>query len=249
MPDQHDVKMSALTGGRATPRVGPARTDRGARRRAGRAASAVGAVTLASLGLVAYASAVQATITIRQAKNATLGERVVVDLRGRTLYALAPESPHHLLCKSEACFKFWPPLTVRSRRVRLEAGPGVHGRLAILRRRGGIFQVMLRGMPLYRFAGDHGRDQANGQGIVSFGGTWHAVTATKSDKVPAASHPRPGSSSGSAPGTPAGGGAPGGEHEVTGSSGAPTTTTVSSTTAQTTTTSATVTTSSYAPGW
>lgn len=36
------------------------------------------------------------------------------------------------------------------------------------------------GMPLYRFAGDGAKGQANGEGIQSVGGTWHVVTAKAS---------------------------------------------------------------------
>jgi Secreted repeat of unknown function len=35
--------------------------------------------------------------------------------------------------------------------------------------------VVLNGQPLYRFAEDHAKDEANGQNIKSFGGTWHAL--------------------------------------------------------------------------
>jgi hypothetical protein len=52
-----------------------------------------------------------------------------------------------------------------------------------VRRSDGRLQVALRGRPLYRFSGDHAKGEANGEGIESFGGTWHAVTAAT--KVPA----------------------------------------------------------------
>jgi predicted lipoprotein with Yx(FWY)xxD motif len=85
---------------------------------------------------------------------------------------------HHLLCKSSECLKFWPPLTVRSSKTKLLAGPGVHGHLAILRRSNGVLQVTLGGLPLYRYSGDQAKGEANGQGIHSFGGSWHVVSAT-----------------------------------------------------------------------
>lgn len=114
----------------------------------------------------------------------------MVNAQGRTLYSLSPETTHHLLCKSSECLKFWPPLTVSSRKAKLKAGSGVHGHLGILRRSGGIFQVTLRGLPLYRFSGDHAKGQTNGQGLKSFGGTWHAVTAaTGPSKAPASTEP------------------------------------------------------------
>jgi predicted lipoprotein with Yx(FWY)xxD motif len=136
-------------------------------------------VGLLLAGLATVALAAGAT-TVKSASNSTLKETVVVNAQGHTLYALSPETTHHLLCKSSECFSHWPPLTVRSSKTKLKAGPGVHGSLGILHRSNGTFQVTLRGLPLYRYAEDHAKGDANGQGIESFGGTWHAVTAAAS---------------------------------------------------------------------
>jgi predicted lipoprotein with Yx(FWY)xxD motif len=116
--------------------------------------------------------------TVRSASNAALKTNVVVNLQGHTLYALSPETSRHLLCKSTACLHLWPPLSVSFATAKLKAGAGVQGRLGLVRRGSKSFQVTLRGMPLYRFAGDRGRDESHGQGIESFGGRWHAVTAS-----------------------------------------------------------------------
>lgn len=134
------------------------------------------AVVLAAY-LVATALASAGGLTIGSALNSSLGKRVVVNPQGHTLYILRPETASHLLCKSSECMKFWPPLTVGSTTTTLKDGPGVHGHLAILRRHNGLLQVTLRGMPLYRFSGDHAKGQARGEGIESFGGIWHAVAA------------------------------------------------------------------------
>lgn len=117
---------------------------------------------------------------VGSAANAKFEERIVVDAHGRTLYVLSPETTHHLLCKSGECLSAWPPLTVRSRKTKLTAGPGVHGPLGILRRSNGMFQVTLRGLPLYRFSGDSAKGATNGESVKSFGGTWHAISATSS---------------------------------------------------------------------
>lgn len=136
-------------------------------------------VTVALIGsFTAMALASGSTApTVRSATNATFGEKIVVDARGRTLYALSPETTRHLLCRSSQCLKFWPPLTVRSSNVKLKNGAGVHGHLAILRRAHHIFQITLDGLPLYRFAGDSAKGAANGENIHSFGGTWHVISA------------------------------------------------------------------------
>jgi predicted lipoprotein with Yx(FWY)xxD motif len=135
------------------------------------------AATAAVAAVASVAGAAGVSRVVGGASNSMLNETVVVDVHGRTLYALHPETTHHLLCRSPACFETWPPLLVHSANVKLEAGHGVEGHLGLLHRHDGKLQVTLRGMPLYRFAGDSAKGQANGEGIKTFGGTWHAVPA------------------------------------------------------------------------
>ena len=148
-----------------------------AARRAARPSAAVLVAIAAAAGLTSgIAVAGGGTRVVTAAPNQRLNETVVVDTRGHTLYALSPETAHHLLCKSRACLQIWPPVTVRSAKLKLRAGPGVQGHLGLLQRGGGKWQLTLRGQPLYRFSGDSAKGTANGQGIKSFGGTWHAAT-------------------------------------------------------------------------
>jgi predicted lipoprotein with Yx(FWY)xxD motif len=130
----------------------------------------------AAIASLAFA---KTTTTLQTARNSKLGETIVVGSNGRTLYALKPETTHHLLCKNSQCFQFWPPLKV-SKNAKLTAASGVKGKLGKLHR-DGFYQVTLGGDPLYMFAEDSGKGQANGQGIKSFGGTWHVI-ATSSSK-------------------------------------------------------------------
>ncbi|GEM_PF-814185 len=212
-----------------------ARSPRG--RRPSGLALGVAAVTLAlAASLAAIALAAGGAVTVSSASSSGLGEQIAVNAQGRTLYVLSPETPHHLLCKSSECLKFWPLLTVSSHKTKLKAGSGVHGRLGILRRSNGMLQVTLRGLPLYRYSGDHASGQTNGQGIHSFGGTWHAMTAsTTANNAPPAS----------APGAPSTPGYYGGESATSGAS--PTTSTPASTptTSTPTPTTPTPTTPSY----
>jgi predicted lipoprotein with Yx(FWY)xxD motif len=143
--------------------------------------AAVAAITAAAVTGMALAKSTRTTL--RTASNAKLGETVVTDSGGRTVYELAPETTHHLLCTSSMCFKFWPPVTVRSAHAKLTKAAGINGKLGIMHR-SGFFQVTLSGRPLYRFAGDSAAGQANGQGIKSFGGTWHVVAATSHSSSP-----------------------------------------------------------------
>lgn len=156
------------------------------------AASIAGVTAVLAVSFAAIALAAGG-LTVTSASNSMLGQQIVVDAHGNTLYALSPETTHHLLCKSRECLKFWPPLTVRSSKTKLKAGPGVHGRLGILRR-GKALQVTLGGLPLYRYSGDSAKGEANGQHIHSFGGTWHVLSArsTASPTTPMTPTPVPG---------------------------------------------------------
>jgi predicted lipoprotein with Yx(FWY)xxD motif len=143
------------------------------------------ALTLAFAGSTALAA--HLALTLGSASSATLGEHVIVSSQGRTLYTLSPETSRHLLCKSSECLHFWPPMTVGSSSTKLKNGPGVQGHLGLLRRSNGTFQVTLRGMPLYRYSQDRAKGDTKGQGIESFGGTWHAATASSSEHASAPS--------------------------------------------------------------
>jgi predicted lipoprotein with Yx(FWY)xxD motif len=154
--------------------------------------------------VVASALASGGALTIGSASNSRLGKKVVVNAQGHTLYALNPETATNLLCKSSECMKFWPPLTVGSTTTTLKDGPGLHGHLTILRRRDGLLQVTLRGMPLYRYSRDHAKGQAKGEGIESFGGTWHAVAAASAKSTtPSPTTPSPSPLPSPTPMTPA----------------------------------------------
>ena len=149
------------------------------------------AAAIAALGTTAAIAVASTKPTVKAAKNASLAKTVVVDgSRGMTLYHLSGDTKSHLLCTSAQCRGFWPPLTVKSAHVRLRKGAGITGKLGVFKRPDGSFQVTLRGLPLYRFAGDASKGQANGEGIQSFGGTWHAVTA-KGSSGAAAPAPAP----------------------------------------------------------
>jgi predicted lipoprotein with Yx(FWY)xxD motif len=166
-------------------KAGPSSSRR--RPRAWLGLAPVAAVALVTL--VATAFGASSALTLGLSANATLGKSVVTSPAGHTLYALSPETSRHLLCKSAECFKVWPPVTVKSSKVKLKAGSGVQGHLGILRRSNGTLQVTLRGEPLYRFSGDSGKGQTHGQGIESFGGKWHAVTASSSEATSAPTTP------------------------------------------------------------
>jgi predicted lipoprotein with Yx(FWY)xxD motif len=126
--------------------------------------------------------AIARTFTLQVVKNAqvtnqaatTTSESIVANSHGSAVYELTGDSPSHPKCtKATGCFSFWPPLTVASRK-NLSKASGISGKLGVWHRNG-FFQVTLAGHPLYRYAGDSRKDSATGQGVRSFGGTWHVI--------------------------------------------------------------------------
>ena len=117
------------------------------------------------------------SFTLHIAKNEQVGskhEKVVVNSRGAAVYWLSGDSRSHPKCTSQnGCFGFWPPAKVKSARG-LAKAPGIKGVLGTWHRNGFI-QLTLGGHPLYTYSGDRGSGTANGDGIKTFGGTWHVI--------------------------------------------------------------------------
>ena len=120
------------------------------------------------------------TFTLQVAKNAkvtnTAGksskENIVVNSRGRAVYDLTGDSKKHPECtKANTCFMFWHPVTVSSAK-KLTKAAGIKGKLGTWHRNGFV-QATLGGHPLYTFVEDRAKHVAIGEGIKSFGGTWH----------------------------------------------------------------------------
>jgi predicted lipoprotein with Yx(FWY)xxD motif len=147
-------------------------------------AAAIAGFALAALSGIAIAKS--GASPVKTTHNAKLGESILVAANGMTLYELAPETKSHLLCTSAQCLQFWPALKTHSAKTKLHAGPGVKGKLRVLHRHG-FSQVMLNGRPLYFFAGDKAKGDANGRGLKTFGGTWHVVKAAQSAGSPSQS--------------------------------------------------------------
>ena len=66
--------------------------------------------------------------------------------------------------------------------TKLAKGTGVKGSLGRLHRKT-FYQLTLDGHPLYHFSGDTHKGSTVGNGIVSFGGTWHVVKESTSSKT------------------------------------------------------------------
>lgn len=97
---------------------------------------------------------------------------VLVSSSGRTLYSLSADSSSASSCNS-SCAQVWPPLTTTGAPV---AGSGVNATLlGTVTRSDGSKQVTYGGHPLYMYSGDSASGQMNGEGIMSFGGTWDVL--------------------------------------------------------------------------
>jgi len=157
-------------------------------------AALTGVATAALTQMASAKSKPKPPPTLQVAHVKVLGktESIVVDSKGRTLYTLSGNTVQHLsgCTKGNGCFSFWPPATVSSAHVKLTAASGIKGKLSTVHR-DGVFQVVLGSSPVYRFSFDHKRGDANGEGITSFGGTWHVIVVKSSSAHGTTSTPMP----------------------------------------------------------
>jgi predicted lipoprotein with Yx(FWY)xxD motif len=105
---------------------------------------------------------------VTSARKAKVGS-VIVDARGRTLYRFTAEAQGLPVCTG-ACVETWLPALAGS-------ASGLPAHVATVRRPdGGKLQLTYDGHPLYRYAGDRSKADANGEGV---GGQWYVIrTAT-----------------------------------------------------------------------
>jgi predicted lipoprotein with Yx(FWY)xxD motif len=106
-----------------------------------------------------------ASAIVASAQKAKVG-RVVVDAEGRTLYRFTAEAQGRPVCTG-ACVSTWPPATIAK-------ANGLPAHVATVKRDDGALQLTYDGHPLYRYAGDSSKADANGQGV---GGQWFVVKA------------------------------------------------------------------------
>jgi predicted lipoprotein with Yx(FWY)xxD motif len=143
--------------------------------------SAIALVTVAALALAVASASAGLVSSLGVAKRTIAGKQtsIVVDRRGDAVYELGGESLGKLKCVTAQCLKVWTPVLVRSAGVKIPVATGVPGQLSILQRvKAKLYQVMLDRHPLYFYSGDAKPiGTVKGQGIKSFGGTWHVVKA------------------------------------------------------------------------
>ncbi len=125
--------------------------------------------------------AVAKSFTLGVGKNVMVGSKHenVATSGGHAVYDLTGDSKQHPECTmASGCYAFWPPVKVSSAK-HLSKASGIKGKLGVWRH-DGFNQVTLNGHPLYRYAGDSSKTKATGEGIKTFGGTWHVVKASGS---------------------------------------------------------------------
>jgi len=97
-----------------------------------------------------------------------LGSAGFVNTNGRTVYVLSDDTVGSIACTvSSGCTGVWPPISPPNG-VALSAGFTAFARADL----GGAMQLAYNNHPLYQYAGDSAAAQTNGNGLVSFGGTW-----------------------------------------------------------------------------
>jgi predicted lipoprotein with Yx(FWY)xxD motif len=121
-------------------------------------------------------------VTVKVATVGLLGN-ALVDGNNRTLYMLTADEGGKVTCKAAPCTGIWPPLLVPTGGTAV-AGSGIDAsKLGTVTTPSGQKQVTYNNWPLYMFSRDTGPNQSNGQGIMSFGGTWHPLAPNGSPIV------------------------------------------------------------------
>jgi predicted lipoprotein with Yx(FWY)xxD motif len=100
---------------------------------------------------------------------------VLVDGRGRTLYAFAPDHAQKVTCVG-GCAAVWPPLGTTSSSKPSMSGQVKAGLISSDANPTGGRVVTYAGWPLYTYVGDTAAGTANGQGLNINGGRWWAIT-------------------------------------------------------------------------
>jgi predicted lipoprotein with Yx(FWY)xxD motif len=105
--------------------------------------------------------------------SSSLG-KILVDSKGRTLYAFGHDLNNKSRC-SGACASNWPPALTKAKKPKVGAGVS-SAKLRVIKRQDGGRQLSYAGHPLYRFSLDGAPGDMKGQGLNAFGGIWHVVS-------------------------------------------------------------------------
>jgi predicted lipoprotein with Yx(FWY)xxD motif len=137
--------------------------------------------------------AFHSTVTSFDSPNApkTSMEYIVGAAGGFPVYTLTGDSKNNPKCLSKRCRMIWPWVTIANGKTPTK-DPLIKAKLGVWRHNG-VSQLTLDRHPLYFFFNDKRKKQAHGEGIVSFGGTWHVwkITGSSPTGPPSESPPPP----------------------------------------------------------
>jgi len=138
-------------------------------------------IVLASTWAPAGASAApRAAVSARAAKvqlrRTSIGT-ILVTGSGFTVYRFTRDPRNRNTCVTVTeCSSIWPALRTTAKPI---AGPGVKASLlSSIPLAGGGRQVTYAGHPLYTYAPSTERGETSYSGVIEFGGTWDAVSAS-----------------------------------------------------------------------
>ncbi len=143
--------------------------------------SVIGVVAMLAVSGCGSSSGVKSstptTVSTAVTDNAKLGgAQVLVDSKGFTLYAFSkdPRNTFHSHCNSR-CELTWPPL-ILSGSAPVAAGAAFEDQLGAIKLSDGELQVDYAGHPLHTYVLEKKPGEARGNGVESFGRSWHALT-------------------------------------------------------------------------
>jgi predicted lipoprotein with Yx(FWY)xxD motif len=128
----------------------------------------------------------QSTVTNANTHQSSTA-KIVGASGGFAVYTLTGDSKSHPQCRGSVCRAIWPWVTIPNGKTPTK-NPSIKAKLGVWKH-DGVRQLTLGGHPLYFYSGDKKKKHANGEGIASFGGTWHVWKISGS--VPASSSPMP----------------------------------------------------------
>jgi predicted lipoprotein with Yx(FWY)xxD motif len=110
--------------------------------------------------------------TLGLASNAKVGQQIVVDSAGHTVYLFLPDGASNTSRVPAAIKALWPPVTSSGSPT---AGAGLdQSKVTVVVQSDGSRQVAYNGHLLYTFARDTAPGDANGQGLA---GIWYVLSA------------------------------------------------------------------------
>jgi len=117
------------------------------------------------------AAAASSGATLATATNSTIGQQILVDSSGRTVYLFMPDGSSKTTTVPAAIRANWPPVKSTATPT---VGAGLdQSKVAADMQADGSDQVAYGGHLLYTFAGDKAAGDAKGQGL---GGVWYVLS-------------------------------------------------------------------------